>query len=372
MKRILITLLMAVFFVLTGTEIPRIEPVVFALQNGRMTGEARCLGSWEFENGTWRSSGHGWETLSPRLYSGRKEITLEADLKFSAQGKGAVGLQLGNIHSGENGNNGCAVLYYPAEKKLKVGELSRRNGDVIQRVRSEWTMDLGDHCSIRLDFVPQSHYDITVNGKRVARSFFGLAIFHRSGIVSVDMPVSTARFSLSATMSYAPVVAFGDSITHHCRWQNEVAARLGLSIANCGIAGEGTAAGLERFETDVTALHPRVVVIFEGTNNPKPLSALNDIDRMVQLARKKRIQVVLCELLPRNDSRDVTGFNVALKEYAARQKLPVIDWYHVIDDGSGKPAQKYGGSIHPNQAGVRAMADYVLSRPEWVALLKGE
>lgn len=53
MKRILITLLMAVFFVLTGTEIPRIEPVVFALQGGRMTGKpgVSAHGSLKMERG---------------------------------------------------------------------------------------------------------------------------------------------------------------------------------------------------------------------------------------------------------------------------------------------------------------------------------
>ncbi len=372
MKRILNVVLGVFCLALAAAESPQIEPIVFALQSGHMTGEAKCIGTWEFKDGVWSSSGKGWETLAPQLYSGRKEITLEADLTFPVDGKGAVGVQLGIIYAGRNGNNGCAALYYPAEKKLKLGELSSRNGKVTQKVRLERSMDLGDHFSIRLEPAPKSHYYVNINGERVARFFFGLVIFQRSGIVSVDMPVSSAEFSLSATMPYAPVVAFGDSITHHCRWQGEVADRLGLSIANCGVAGEGTPGGLERFETDVIALQPRTVVIFEGTNNAKPLSALDDIDKMVQLARQKEIRVILCELLPRSDDRDVTGFNAALKEYAAMQKLPVIDWYHVIDDGTGKPAQKYGGGIHPNKEGVKAMADYVLSRPEWTALLKGE
>lgn len=368
MKKWLFCIFIGVAVSLSGNPV---KPLVFALQNGKMAGEAAPIGNWTFVDNACESSGKGWETLCPKEYSARKELAFDATFEFDPVANGAAGVQIGWIYSGDN--RGWAVLYYPAEKEIKVCYLEYQGGKLNNKVHWSAKADLGDKVHIKLTPTDKPYiYRISANGKTLRDYFFGISTFFHSGVTTIGMKAKFTGFRITASAPSYPVVAFGDSITHHCRWQDEVTRLSGIPIYNAGLAGEGSTTSVKRFEADVVTLKPRLVIIFIGTNNSKPASALSDIDKMVQMARKHNIEPMICELLPRHDKRDVQSFNQSLKAYAKEFNIPVVDWYQVFADENGKMAEKYGGHVHPNKKGVQAMAEYFLSQPQLVKVLKGE
>ena len=63
------------------------------------------------------------------------------------------------------------------------------------------------------------------------------------------------------------IVAYGDSITAFTGWVKMLGGRLGTTVINAGVGGDNTSQGLARFETDVAAHDPDVVIILFGMND---------------------------------------------------------------------------------------------------------
>ena len=122
---------------------------------------------------------------------------------------------------------------------------------------------------------------------------------------------------------------------------------------------------LLRFQADVIALQPDVVVINAGTNDIAentgtyhPSFTLNNIKSMAEVAKANGIKVILTSVLPHdrfgwnksieNVTQKVDELNVAIQAYAKANKIPYVDYNAEMRDAKG--AMKEGLSkdgVHP-------------------------
>jgi lysophospholipase L1-like esterase len=168
------------------------------------------------------------------------------------------------------------------------------------------------------------------------------------------------------------VVFFGDSITDN--WGHYVGTFFpGKPYVNRGISGQTTPQMLIRFEPDVVALHPAVVVILAGTNDiagntgPSTPEMIEDNFRaMTAIARQNGIKVVLASITPAarypwsptiQPVAIIREVNQWLHEFCIAQHLVYLDYYSALADESGamKPGLSSDG-VHPTVAGYAVMA----------------
>ncbi|MET9359259.1 SGNH/GDSL hydrolase family protein [Streptomyces sp. NPDC006617] len=218
-----------------------------------------------------------------------------------------------------------------------------------------------------------------------------------------------AGIDVMSTTAKGTVVAFGDSITDgyhsttgtNSRWPDFLAARLAdapgpqrLSVVNAGIGGnrlltdvpnawQGVSA-LKRFRHDALG-QPGVkdVILFEGINdignnagpNGVPLTAedlINGYLLLIDAAHAAHVRVLGATLMPDKGN----GYYTPAAE-AIRQRVntwirtsgafdAVIDFDRALRDpaapGSLHPDYDSGDHLHPNDAGMKAMADAVQLR----------
>src|SRR5437762_3827414 len=155
------------------------------------------------------------------------------------------------------------------------------------------------------------------------------------------------------------VVFMGDSITDS--WDNPANGGFfpGKPYMDRGISGQTTPQMLIRFQADVIALRPEVVVILAGTNDiagntgPMTLEAIEDnLISMSELAHANRIRVVLSSLLPVSDyektpegqsriqttrrpPEQIKALNAWMKKYTLENKLTYLDYYSAMVDDKG-------------------------------------
>lgn len=160
------------------------------------------------------------------------------------------------------------------------------------------------------------------------------------------------------------VVFMGNSITEgwarvHPDWFKE------NNYYGRGISGQTSPQMLLRFQADVIALQPDVVVINAGTNDIAentgtyhPSFTLNNIKSMAEVAKANGIKVILTSVLPHdrfgwnksieNVTQKVDELNVAIQAYAKANKIPYVDYNAEMRDAKG--AMKEGLSkdgVHP-------------------------
>ncbi|MCA9179671.1 MAG: family 10 glycosylhydrolase [Planctomycetales bacterium] len=201
------------------------------------------------------------------------------------------------------------------------------------------------------------------------------------------------------------IVAFGDSttavrgdLTVYCDLLQTGLPRRGVPVRviNSGVGGNHTGHARERFERDVLAHHPEIVIIQFGINDAavdvwktppadQPRVALNDykenLRHFVKELRKSDAQVVLMTPNPLRWTpkmremygkppylpQEENGFNVLLEEYAeaARaiakaERVPLLDVARAFDSYGEGEGQSVGDllldGIHPNAQGHRLIA----------------
>jgi lysophospholipase L1-like esterase len=216
-------------------------------------------------------------------------------------------------------------------------------------------------------------------------------------LAGLDVVSSTAK---------GTVVAFGDSITDgyhsstgtYTRWPDFLARRLGaepgpqkLSVVDAGIGGnrvltdvpnlwQGVSA-LKRFGHDALG-QPGVkdVILFEGINdignnagpNGAPLTAQDLIDgyrTLIDEAHAADVNVIGATLMPDEGNGYYTPSAEAIRQ-SVNQWIRtsgafngVIDFDQAMRDPANpaalNPAYDSGDHIHPNDAGMKAMADVI-------------
>jgi lysophospholipase L1-like esterase len=162
--------------------------------------------------------------------------------------------------------------------------------------------------------------------------------------------------------SESRVVFMGDSITE--LWDRDSGKFIG---------GQTTPQMLIRFQQDVVALKPKVVVINAGTNDiagntgPSSLEMIEDnLRSMTQIAAANGIHVVLASVTPAYDypwkrglepADKVVSLNSWMKDYCARTGCVYADYFTpMADDKHGMKEGLSRDGIHPTPAGYAIMA----------------
>lgn len=168
------------------------------------------------------------------------------------------------------------------------------------------------------------------------------------------------------------VVFMGDSIT--AGWARGFDEFFpGKPYVGRGISGQTTPQMLVRFQQDVVALKPKVVVINAGTNDiagntgPSTVEMIQDnVKSMTQIARANGIKVVLASITPAYDYpwrpglepvRKLLPMNAWMKNYCAETGCVYADYFTpMADEKNGMKEGLSGDGIHPNKAGHAIMA----------------
>ena len=140
-----------------------------------------------------------------------------------------------------------------------------------------------------------------------------------------------------------------------------------------GISGQTTSQMLLRFQNDVVALKPKLVVINAGTNDIaentgiyNPDFTFNNIKAMADIAKSNGIKVIIASVLPaaafpwRKEITDapqkVDALNSKLKQYAQSSKLIFVDYNTAMRDAKGGMREGLAkDGIHPTPAGYALM-----------------
>ena len=198
----------------------------------------------------------------------------------------------------------------------------------------------------------------------------------------------------------ARVVFIGDSITDNWRLAESFP---GQPYVNRGIGGQTTPQMVVRMFPDVVALKPAAVVILAGTNDISQATGASTAEMvqfnlmaMTQMAQANGIKVVLCSILPTDDTPvstgpnaglgrggpppapggarpaprrknsemrppgDIVGLNTWMREYAGKLGIPYVDYYSALVDTDGMLRDGLSNDgVHPNEAGYALMAPLV-------------
>jgi lysophospholipase L1-like esterase len=146
---------------------------------------------------------------------------------------------------------------------------------------------------------------------------------------------------------------------------------------NRGKSGQVTAQMLERFERDVIANSPEVVIICAGTNDiaqnkgyvPNRL-IMKNIKTMARMAEKSGIRVILCTILPAAKYRwrpeiepvaPIRDMNRRIERFARCRKRGFIDFYTPLAATDGSlPESLSKDGVHPNSQCYDIMEKIVL------------
>ena len=144
-----------------------------------------------------------------------------------------------------------------------------------------------------------------------------------------------------------------------------------------GISGQVTSQMLCRFQSDVIALRPKIVVIMAGTNDIAQNNGyiahehiLQNIQSMCELAKQNKIRPVLCSCLPAaafkwrpemKPAEDIKRLNEMIKAYAKANKIKYIDYYSaLVDERGGLPEEYAADGVHPNNDCYQIMEQILL------------
>ncbi|NLX99337.1 MAG: SGNH/GDSL hydrolase family protein [Rhodopirellula sp.] len=233
---------------------------------------------------------------------------------------------------------------------------------------------------------------------------------HRRIAFAIVAAISVALGPGMACSAEKVIVAFGDSTTaprgdlpiYSLLLQKALAAQgLSTKVVNAGVGGNTTVNARARFEKDVLARNPRLVIIQFGINDAavnvwksppatQPDVSLQDYEAnlryFVQTLRKLRAEAVLMtpnpcrwtkQLLelygkPPHRPDDPDGYNVLLRRYAdavrriaSQEKTPLVDVYEAFQAYDREPGQSIDDllldGMHPNAKGHELVAKLLLS-----------
>lgn len=176
------------------------------------------------------------------------------------------------------------------------------------------------------------------------------------------------------------VVFLGNSITEFWPQYTNFFSLNKLYI-NKGISGQTTIQMLKRFQTDVINQNPYSLIILAGINdiaqNTGPITIdkiAENIIKMSELATEKKINVIICSVLPANKfmwnlsinpTYKVIYLNSLLKKYCKENNIVFIDYYSKMTDwGGGLKTPQYTSKydlVHPNKKGYEKMEEILLN-----------
>lgn len=184
-------------------------------------------------------------------------------------------------------------------------------------------------------------------------------------LLSIALTACGDKPRLPRLSDNAVILAYGDSLTYGtgaARSESYPAVLQRLSghrVINAGIHGEITRTGLERLPAQLHKYHPGLLILCHGGNDflqkRDPVQVANNILRMVELARRRNIPVILLGVpKPGLFLRSADMY----KEIADATGALLID--DLIPDVLGDASLK-SDPVHPNRDGYRIMAEEILA-----------
>jgi acyl-CoA thioesterase-1 len=176
---------------------------------------------------------------------------------------------------------------------------------------------------------------------------------------------TTAGTPLFKSPIEAPPDGAGDERSQFAYWLRQ--AHPDWQVLNCGVNGERTDQIAARFERDVLAHHPRVVVIIAGVNDVyQGLAAsrvTSELEALYNRALASGLRVVAGSIVPYNTAGDdqnarMRAVNAWIAQFAGSQ--PGM-WFVDTRRAAADPhdPDRLAGSpdgLHPDIDGYRAMA----------------
>ena len=137
------------------------------------------------------------------------------------------------------------------------------------------------------------------------------------------------------------------------------------AFLNRGKSGQVTAQMVERFERDVVANKPEVVVICGGTNDiaqnkgyVSNRQIMRNIKTMTRTAEKSGIRVLLCTILPASRYHwrpeiepvaPIRDMNRRIERFARHKRRGFVDFYTPLAAADGSlPKHLSKDGVHPN------------------------
>ena len=181
-----------------------------------------------------------------------------------------------------------------------------------------------------------------------------------------------------ADKAYPEVVFMGNSITENWAYFHPEFFTLHNYLGR-GIGGQTSAHMLVRFQSDVIALHPKVVVIMAGTNDvahndfwADPEQVVHNVVSMCTLAKANGIVPVVSSIPPcnsfawrkeiQNAGQTIADINAALKAYAKANDIVYVDYHSaLVDDNLGFSKNLSNDGCHPNPDTYYQMEEMVVA-----------
>ncbi|RLP55042.1 MAG: hypothetical protein D6160_07350 [Ketobacter sp.] len=176
----------------------------------------------------------------------------------------------------------------------------------------------------------------------------------------IEKEVWEHRLSENKIYDNGRIVFFGDSLVRN--WPMAMSFGV-LPIANKGIRGEMALDALNRFDKDVIALNPKVLIILTGTNDladgQSVTEIINNIEAMFIKAESKGIKIIVCSLLPVRDSHvqthptdSILQINQGLAKLSQQYQADYVDLYSELVNTEGLLKEKFtADGLHPNEPG---------------------
>ena len=172
------------------------------------------------------------------------------------------------------------------------------------------------------------------------------------------------------------IIFIGNSITE--MWtKKSFFFKSNTNFINKGISGQTTSEILNRFQNDVINKKPNTVIILAGINdiaeNDGPIKIkkiAENIFKMVELAKKEKINTIICSVLPANKilwnksikpTFKIIKLNMILKQFCKNNKIEYVDYYsEMVDWKGGLKTPLYTSKwdlVHPNEKGYEKMEE---------------
>jgi acyl-CoA thioesterase-1 len=216
---------------------------------------------------------------------------------------------------------------------------------------------------------PQSR---VTNGAPVGR--------HRYFLALLAILCSAALADQISAVAAEPIriVAFGDSLTagYGLQPQEAFPAKLSaalkakgydVSVANAGVSGDTTTAGLARLDWSVPNGTQAVILEF-GANDAfrgvAPATARKNLEEIVTRLKARNIEVMLAGMYaPRNLGQDyVSAFNPIYPDLAKKYGLILVPFF--LDGVAGNRGLNLPDGIHPTAEGVDIVVKKLLPSVE--------
>jgi len=222
--------------------------------------------------------------------------------------------------------------------------------------------------------------DPTVAHKGPKAVFIGDSITWQWGLVSRKLKASQEVIIPTDPMPAWMSISGSDvTITWHASFFTQ------NNYVDMGVSGEKTGEMLARYQKDVLAKDPFVVVIMGGTNdlawNISKEEILSNIKSMAEQAAAKNMKVVLCSVTPCNDrysqlspkekGTHIVALNKMIKDYATSKNFTYCDYYPSLVAGDGyslKDEYCLYDKLHPNPDAYTVMEGII--KPIIEGLLK--